>query len=1185
MANEFVHLHLHTQYSLLDGAIKVADLMERIKEQGSKSVAVTDHGTMYGIVDFYKKAKAAELKPVLGCEVYVAPDTRFNKSYEKGEDKNHHFILLAKDNKGLANLRFLASRAQLEGFHYKPRIDKELLAQYSEGLIGLSACLAGEIPRAIMRNDLPHAVRTAETYRDILGKENFFLEIQDNGLPEQVQVNRQLMKMSKDMGIPLVATNDCHYLDKGDHLSHEVLMCIQTQSLLSSPNRMEIHTDQLWVKSPEEMWASFRDVPEALTNTVEIAGRCESSIEFGNLHLPEYDVPEGYSIDSYLEHLSREGLRRKLAHVPEELHREYYDRLVMELKVIVMKGFAGYFLIVWDFINYAHTQKIPVGPGRGSGAGSLVAYSLGITDIDPIRFNLLFERFLNPERESMPDFDIDFCVNGREEVIRYVRRKYGDDRVAQIITFGQLLGRGSVRDVGRVLEVPLKDVDKLAKTIPESPGMTINKALKADSDLESAFAEIEKGTDILRHARKLEGLLRNAGMHAAGIVIGDKPLDVYVPLCKGQNDEVVTQFEKDTLEEVGLVKFDFLGLKNLTIIDSAVKNIKAVHGIEIDMQKLDLGDQKTYDMLSAGDTTGVFQLESEGMKNLLKKLRPECIEDVIALVALYRPGPIGSGMLDSFVKRKHGEEVIDYPLEELVPILKETYGIIVYQEQVMQIAQVVGGYSLGNADILRRAMGKKKASLMEEHKNIFINGDEKMGVEGAIKRGFTKEKAEELFNLMEKFADYGFNKSHSAAYAIVAYQTAWLKANYSVEYMAALLSCELDKGEKVVAFKEETEKMGILVLPPDINESEKDFSIKSGNIRFGMGAIKNVGFSAIDSIVQQRAERPYTSIYDLCERIDLRLANKKVLESLIKAGALDSFGKNRRQHLQVLEMALEQGQRKQKMKEQGIMSIEDFLSGGDDDEDGGNDEFYPVCEEMPENELLVFEKEVLGFYVTNHPLARYSSVLDTFTTSSKDLAEKDDDTFAIAGGMVKAVKHHITKTKQEKMAFITLEDMEGEVDVLVFPKMYQENVRYLEEDKIIVIKGRVSKKDDRVSFKAEEIFDADETVEKLTETVVIKLNAVAFSDERMNKLRQLLANHQGEAAVMFEVEMPSKFVVKMSVGADFKVKPSFGLFKEIEDIFGEKRFDVKVKSEELQDNGNGRSNGWRRKQYSGGGAA
>lgn len=1182
---EFVHLHLHTQYSLLDGAIKIADLMERLKENGSKAVAITDHGTMYGIADFYKKAVASEIKPIIGCEVYVAPDSRHNRNYEKGEDRNHHFILLAKNNTGLANLRYLASRAQLEGFHYKPRIDKELLSQYSEGLVGLSACLAGEIPRAIMRNDLQHAVRTAEIYNDILGKGNFYLEIQDNGLQEQVQVNRQLIKMSKDMGIPLVATNDCHYLEKGDHISHEVLMCIQTQSTLSSPNKMEIHTDQLWVKSPEEMWASFGDMPAALNNTLEIAEKCSSSIEFGKLHLPEYEVPEGYTIDSYLEHISREGLRRKLAHLPESVSDEYYERLKFELQIIIMKGFAGYFLIVWDFINYARTQKIPVGPGRGSGAGSLVAYCLGITDIDPIRYNLLFERFLNPERESMPDFDIDFCVNGREEVIRYVRQKYGNERVAQIITFGQLLGRGSVRDVGRVLEVPLKDVDKLAKAIPESPGMTINKALKADSDLPNAFAEIEKGSEILRHARKLEGLLRNAGMHAAGIVIGDRPLDDYVPLCKGQGDEVITQFEKDTLEEVGLVKFDFLGLKNLTIIDYAVKTIKNTKGIEIDIQKLDTNDAKTYELLSNGDTVGVFQLESEGMKNLLKKLRPECIEDVIALVALYRPGPIGSGMLDSFVMRKHGQEVIDYPLEELVPILKETYGIIVYQEQVMQIAQVVGGYSLGNADILRRAMGKKKASLMEMHKSIFINGDEKMGVPGAVKRGFTQEKAEELFNLMEKFADYGFNKSHSAAYGVVAYQTAWLKANYPVEYMAALLSCELDKGEKVVIFKEEAEKRGIQVLPPDINESQKDFSIKDGCIRFGLGAIKNVGFSAIDSIVENRGDKPYTDIYELCERIDLRLANKKVLESLIKAGALDCFGKNRRQHLQVLEKALENGQRKQKMKEQGIMSIEDFLSGGDDDnEDSDEQDFYPNVTEMPENELLLFEKEVLGFYVTNHPLARYSSVLDTFTTPSKALAELDDDTFAVAGGIVKAVKHHITKTKQEKMAFVTLEDLHGEVDVLIFPKMYQENLRFLEEDKIIVIKGRVSKKDDRVSFKAEEIFDADETVEKLTESVMIKLNAVAFTAERMQMLKTIIDRHKGEATVMFEIEMPSKFKVIMTAGDDFKVRPGFMLFKEIDDLFGEKRYEVKVKTDELKDNGNSRPN-WRKKYSNGGGAA
>jgi DNA polymerase-3 subunit alpha len=1181
MAKEFVHLHLHTQYSLLDGAIKVGDLTEKIKEHGSRAVAVTDHGTMHGIVDFYRRMNDADIKPVLGCEMYIAPDSRFNREYAKGEDRNHHFILLAQNNEGLANLTHLASRAQLEGFHYKPRIDKELLAQYSGGLIGLSACLAGEIPRAIDREDYEHAVRAADQFRDILGKDNFFLEIQDNGLREQVAVNRHLIKMSKDMGIPLVATNDCHYLDKGDHLSHQVLMCIQTQTTLGSENKMEIHTDQLWVKSPEEMWASFGDYPESLNNTVAISERCGTSIEFGKLHLPQYEVPDGFTIESYLEHLAAEGLKEKLKDIPAEHHKEYEERLQIELKVIVMKGFPGYFLIVWDFINYARQNKIPVGPGRGSGAGSLVAYSLGITDIDPIRFNLLFERFLNPERESMPDFDIDFCVNGREEVIKYVRRRYGDDRVAQIVTFGQLLGRGSVRDVGRVLEVPLFEVDKLAKTIPESPGMTINKALSIDSELESIFAGVDKGADILKHARKLEGLLRNTGMHAAGIVIGDRPLDDYVPLCKGQNDEVVTQFEKDTLELVGLVKFDFLGLKNLTIIDTAVKNIQRSKGISIDIQKLEMDDAKTYEMLSAGDTTGVFQLESEGMKNLLKKLRPECIEDIIALVALYRPGPIGSGMLDSFVKRKHGEETIEYPTPELVPILKETYGIIVYQEQVMQIAQVMGGYSLGNADILRRAMGKKKAELMEKHKSVFINGDKEMGVEGAVNKGFTEEKAEEIFNLMAKFADYGFNKSHSAAYAYVAYQTGWLKANYPVEYMAALLSCELDKGEKVVTFKEEAEKMGILVLPPDINESEKDFKIEGDTIRFGLGAIKNVGFSAIDSIVEKRQESIYKNIFDLCERIDLRLANKKVLESLIKAGAFDCFGKNRRQHLQVLEHSLELGQKKQKMKEQGIMSIEDFMNGGEEEE--VSDEEYPDVPEMPENELLLFEKEVLGFYVSNHPLARYSAVLDTFTCSSKDLLDKNDDDFAVAGGVVKAVKNHITKAKQEKMAFVTLEDMQGEIDVLVFPRVYEKSIKFLEEDKIIVIKGRVSKKDERTSFVAEEIIDVDETVEKLTETVVIKLNAVAFSADRMDKLRQMMKRHEGEAGVFFEVEMPSKFKVMMSTGNDYKVRPSFILFKEIEDLFGEGRFDVRVNKDGLKDEGKPR-NKWRRKQNAGGAA-
>ncbi|WP_022851154.1 DNA polymerase III subunit alpha [Limisalsivibrio acetivorans] len=1167
---EFVHLHLHTQYSLLDGAINVGDLMSKLKEQGVKSVAITDHGTMHGIVDFYKQALANGIKPILGCEVYVAPDSRFNKEYAKGEDRNNHLVLLARNNTGLRNLQYLVTKAQFEGFHYKPRIDRELLEQYSEGLIGLSACLAGEIPRAIMRGDDEHAVHVAEEYRRILGEGNFYLEVQSNGLDEQVMVNRKVIGMAKELGIPLVATNDCHYLEKGDHVSHQVLICIQTGTTIYEENKMEIHTDQLWVKSPEEMWEAFgEEIPEALTNTVEIAERCNTSIEFGNLHLPVYEVPEGYTLPSYLEHLAREGLREKLADVDESLHEKYYERLKIELDVIEMKGFPGYFLIVWDFMNYSRRNNIPVGPGRGSGAGSLVAYVLGITDIDPIRFNLLFERFLNPERESMPDFDIDFCMDKRGDVINYVREKYGDERVSQIITFGSLLGRGSVRDVGRVLEVPLKDVDKLAKNIPEAPGMTIRKALKQDPTLEDSFKEVEKGGEILRHAVKLEGLLRNTGMHAAGIVIGDRPLEDYVPLCKGQNGEVISQFEKDTLEEVGLIKFDFLGLKNLTIIDYAVQNIKSTKGIEIDIQKLPMDDKKSYELLCRGDTTGVFQLESEGMKNLLKKLKPTCIEDVIALVALYRPGPIGSGMLDSFVMRKHGEERIDYPLDELKPILEETYGIIVYQEQVMQIAQIVGGYSLGNADILRRAMGKKKAELMQKHKEIFINGDKEMGVEGAIKRGFTEAKAEELFDLMEKFAAYGFNKSHSAAYAYVAYQTAYLKANYPVEYMAALLSCELDKGDKVVTFIEECERMGIDVLPPDINRSIKDFRIYESSIRFGMGAIKNVGFGAIDCIVRERSENgEFRSIYEFCERVDTHQANKKVLESLIKAGAFDCLGKNRRQHLQVLEPAMEEGHRKRKMKEQGILSIEEFLAD-DTEEDEAADESFPDVEEMPENELLQFEKEVLGFYVTNHPLATFSNVLDTFTKPVSELLTSDDDTFAIAGGIVKNVKNHITKTKQERMAFVTLEDMHGELDVLVFPKTYAECRRYLEEDNIIVVQGRISVKDERTSFIAEEIYNVDETLAKLSDRITIKVNPVGFTPDRIMKLKDIFKRNAGTVPVMLEVEMPSKYSVTMKIGQDFGVKPSFAFFKEIEEMFGEKRFSIERKHIESK-NGNGK---------------
>ncbi|MGC8925268.1 MAG: DNA polymerase III subunit alpha [Calditerrivibrio sp.] len=1150
-SRDFVHLHLHSQYSLLDGAIQINKMMDKLKKFGSTAVAVTDHGTMYGVVDFYKKAISNNIKPIIGCEVYVAPDNRKNRNYEKGEDKNYHLILLAKNNKGLKNLQYLVSLAQLEGFYYKPRIDKELLANYSEGLIGLSACLAGEIPRQILRGDLKEAVKSAKEYEDILGKGNFYLELQENGIPDQRMVNRELITIAKENQLPLVATNDCHYLEKGDHVAHQILMCIQMQTTISNRDKLEFHSDQLYVKSPDEMWEAFSEIPEACLNTLKIAEECNVTIDLGKLHLPQYKVPEGYTVESYFEHLARTGLHRRLARIPADEHKKYIDRLNFELKVITEKNYAGYYLIVWDFINYSKENDIPVGPGRGSGAGSLVAYALGITDIDPIKFNLLFERFLNPERKSMPDFDIDFCKNRRDEVIKYVIDKYGNDRVAQIVTFGQLLARGVIRDVGRVLEIPLKTVDKVAKMIPEAPGMTLEKALKDDPDLEKNIKQIEKGEELLTNARKLEGLLRQTGMHAAGIVISDKPLIEYVPLCKGQNDEVLTQYEKNTLEEIGLVKFDFLGLKNLTVIDDTVKLIRKRYNNNFDINSIPLNDKKTYELLSNGETTGVFQLESAGMKNLLKKLRPNKFEDIIALVALYRPGPIGSGMLDDFVKRKHGEQNVTYFLPELEPILQDTYGIIVYQEQVMQIAQVIAGYSLGSADLLRRAMGKKKPEEMQKHKEIFLYGSEELKIEGAKKRGFDLKIAEEIFNLMEKFAEYGFNKSHSAAYALISYQTAYLKAHYPVEYMSQLLSSELDKGEKVVVFIEECKRMGIKVLPPTINKSSKDFIIDENSIRFGLGAIKNVGFAAIESIVQAREKGEFKSIYDFCSRVDLRTVNKRVVESLIKTGVFDEFGKKRKVLLNVLDAAIEEGQRKQKNREIGITTVEELLGLSD------TEEYYPDLDEFQEHDILKMEKELLGFYLTNHPLSSYSNILNTLTIGSNDLELMEEEKDVVVGGIIKNIKTHFTRTG-EKMAFVTLEDLEGSFDIVVFASLYKEYIHILEEDKIIIVKGRYSSNGENRSVVANEILEPNEAMEKLITSITIYLNLTGFTEDRVLKLKNIIDNYNGESIVKFVLEQTGKFKAHLKINSNLKVKPCLALFSQLDGFLGENRYEIDV---------------------------
>ena len=1156
--NSFVHLHLHTAYSFLDGAIHLDKLFQKLVDNSQTAVAITDHGAMFGTVDFYKKALKYNIKPIIGCEVYLAPDKRTNRDYNKDDDKSYHLILLAQNNEGLKNLQHLVSKGFLEGFYYKPRVDKELLKSYSKGLICLSACLAGEIPKLIVRDNFKEAINTAKEYEDIFGKGNFYLELQENGLPEQRIVNNNLIEISKKTNIPLVATNDSHFLNKEDYSTHNILMCIQTQNTINSTSKNHMgHTAELYVKTPDEMWATFKDIPIALYNTLEIANKCNVSMEFGHLKLPQYRVPDGYDVNSYFEELTFKGLEERLQYIDKPKHPLYYQRLKDEIEIIKLKGYAGYYLIVWDFINYAKGNNIPVGPGRGSGAGSLAAFALKITDIDPIHFNLLFERFLNPERESMPDFDVDFCMDKRDRVIEYVKDKYGKDKVGQIVVFSTLKARAALRDVGRVLDIPLKVVDKLAKMIPNAPNMTLQKAIDMDPSIKDSIEAVPNGKELLEHTLKLEGLFRQTGMHAGGIVISSEALEEYVPLCKGNNEEVLTQYEKDTLESVGLVKFDFLGLKNLTILDKAVDLIKEQYNKELDLLKLPLNDKKTYETLSRGETTGIFQLESIGMRNLLKKLIPTCIEDIIAVLALYRPGPIGSGMLDDFVMRKHGKQKFDYFFPELENVLKETYGIIVYQEQVMQIAQIIAGYSLGNADLLRRAMGKKKHSEMKRHREIFLYGDKTLQIPGAIKKGYDKEKSEKLYDLMEIFSEYGFNKSHSAAYAIIAYQTAYLKTHYPAQYMAALLSCELEKGEKIEFLIEECKRIGIEVLPPDINESFKDFTVQENKIRFGLSAIKNVGLNAIGSIITNRkVEGFYKSIYDFCSRLDLSSCNKKVIESLIKSGAFDSLGKKRKQLLQVLDRALEEGQNKQKLKKQGMMSIEELLEEVTTDEHLQIDEFYPETGEMPERELLKFEKEVLGFYITKHPIMLVSKMIEQFAVSITEIKQLSDNDPTITAGLIKSIKYHITKNN-EKMAFVTIEDIESNIDVLVFPRLFKDRFSLLEIDRIIVVKGKCSISEEKCSILAEDIYNIDDAIDKLAKRLTIYLD-INYNISSIDKIKQLFITNRGTTPINFVIRKPGSYEALLTIDSQFNVKLSTQFIDKLSLLVGDTNYQMEI---------------------------
>ena len=1058
----FTHLHVHTEYSLLDGSNKINEYVSRVKELGMDSAAITDHGVMYGVIDFYRAAKAAGINPILGCEVYVAPGSRFDREVGSGDDRYYHLVLLAENNQGYQNLMKIVSKGFVEGFYYKPRVDLELLREYHEGLIALSACLAGEVARYLQKGMYEDGKKAALRYQEIFGEGNFFLELQDHGIPQQQMVNQQLMRMHQETGIQLVATNDVHYTYETDADSHDILLCLQTGKKLTDTDRMRYEGGQYYVKSEEEMAALFPYAPEALENTHKIAQRCHVDIEFGNTKLPRYDVPDGYTSWEYLNKLCREGLEERYDPVTEELE----SRLDYELTTIKNMGYVDYFLIVWDFIKYARDHEIMVGPGRGSAAGSLVAYTLGITQLDPIRYDLLFERFLNPERVSMPDIDVDFCFERRQEVIDYVVRKYGKDCVVQIVTFGTLAARGVIRDVGRVLDMPYAQVDTIAKMIPQELNITIDKALEMNPELKKTYDEQEDVHHLIDMAKRLEGLPRHTSMHAAGVVISQKEVDEYVPLSRAQDGTIVAQFTMTTLEELGLLKMDFLGLRTLTVIQNAAKMVEKDKGITLDMSHIDYNDSKVLASLGTGRTDGVFQLESSGMKNFMKELKPQSLEDVIAGISLYRPGPMD--FIPQYIRGKNRPDTIRYDCPQLEPILSPTYGCIVYQEQVMQIVRNLAGYTLGRSDLVRRAMSKKKASVMEKERQNFVYGNEQEGVPGCIANGISEKTANKIYDEMTDFAKYAFNKSHAAAYAIVAYQTAYLKYYYPVEFMAALMTSVIEMPAKVAEYIQVCRQMGIQILPPDINNGERGFSVDQGRIRYGLSAIKSVGRPVIESLVKERRENGiYRTLSDFIERNSGQV-NKRAIENFIKAGALDCLPGNRQQKMLVYSRVVDHISQNKKNSMAGQMSLIDLV--GEEDKKA-YEISMPDVGEYAKEVILAFEKDVLGIYLSGHPLEQYRGILEKNISAKTTDFQPDEETGlsvvmdnqkVVVGGMVteKTIKY----TKNNKvMAFVTLEDLVGTVEVVVFPRDYEKYQSLLDEDARVLIQGRVSAEDDKAS--------------------------------------------------------------------------------------------------------------------------
>jgi len=1142
-ASNFVHLHLHTDYSLLDGACEIGELTAEAARRGMPAVAVTDHGNLFAAANFYHQATTHGVKPIIGCEVYVAPDNHKNRGSEA--ERSNHLVLLAENEEGYRNLIQLVSTGFLDGFYYKPRVDHDLLARHSKGLIALSACLRGEVAEALVADKFEQARTNAYRLRDIFGKGNFFLEVQDQGLEIEQRINRELVRLSRDTGIPLVATNDTHYLTRADSHAQEVLLCIQTGKTMSDGSRMKFATDQFYFKTAVEMAEVFRELPDALERTVAIAERCSVKIQRVSNPFPEFKVPEGHTADSYFEKVAREGFSARAA-VLERLSKEgrlrhsiaeYEHRLDDEIAMIQKMRFAGYFLIVWDFIHYARAQGVPVGPGRGSAAGSLVSYALQITDVDPLQYDLLFERFLNPERISMPDIDIDFCMRRRGEVIDYVRQKYGEKSVAQIITFGTMAAKAVLKDAGRALDMPYGEVDKIAKLVPLTLNIELEDALKQSPQLEALRKSDERVKELIEVALRLEGLARHASTHAAGVVISPRPLTEIVPLYKSNKDEISTQYDMNALERIGLLKMDFLGLTTLTVLDDAVRLIKQNRNIEIDLATLPLDDAPTYAPFARGDTTGIFQFESHGMRDILRRYQPTRLEDLTALNALYRPGPIQGGMIDDFIARKHGKKKVTYDLPELEEILSETWGVILYQEQVMQIANRLAGFSLGDADLLRRAMGKKKHDEMAAQREKFLAG--------CLARKVPAKKAERIFDLMAEFAGYGFNKSHSCAYALLAYQTAYLKTHYPVEFMAAMLSSESGNTEKVVKYINEARGMGITVLPPDVNSSDLNFTPVGDSIRFGLAAIKNVGENTVKGILQARETLGrFTSIFEFCESVDARLLNKRVLESLVRAGAMDGLGAHRAQMMAVVDLSLDRAQKLQRARESG----QHGLFGGASSSAPPPPDVLPDVEEWPEHEVLAAEYSTLGFYISGHPLDKYAGRLKDLTAVELSTIEgrRSGEDIVVAGIIVQT--RPMRSRRGARWAILTLQDRTGVIDALVFPEAFQKLEPLLKGATPLLIKGRVAVEDVGTRLIVSDARVLDQVTDRAPSLLRVRVGLRALDTGALDRLRELFSSRPGRCRVAFELVHDDGTEATLDAGSAVQADPE--LVQRVREICG-----------------------------------